>query len=205
MKENVQTRIAKELHDGVMNNIYSVRLNLGFLNSSDDEEMKEKRLIYITELQKIEKEIRELSHDLNHETDFNQADYRYLLHNLVQSIDEVSQTKYTCIIDSSIEWDIYSSVTKINVYRVLQELFSNVNKYAQAEQCNVKINTEGDLLLITVIDDGIGFDTTQTPNGIGMKNIKQRIKIIKGKLNIISVIGEGTQVYIEIPKKTKTL
>lgn len=204
MKENVQTRIAKELHDGVMNNIYSVRLNLGFLNSSDDEEMKEKRLLYITELQKIEKEIRELSHDLNHETDFNQADYRYLLHNLVQSIDEVSQTNYTCTIDSSIEWDSYSSVTKINVYRVLQELFSNVNKYAQAEKCNVKISIEGDLLLITVVDDGVGFDTAQTPNGIGMKNIKDRIKTVKGKINIKSVIGEGTLVYIEIPQKKKT-
>ncbi|WP_338377204.1 ATP-binding protein [uncultured Flavobacterium sp.] len=141
---------------------------------------------------------------MNHETDFNQADYRYLLHNLVQSIDEVSQTNYTCTIDSSIEWDSYSSVTKINVYRVLQELFSNVNKYAQAEKCNAKISIEGDLLLITVVDDGVGFDTAQTPNGIGMKNIKERIKTVKGKINIKSVIGEGTLVYIEIPQKKKT-
>lgn len=204
-KENVQNTIAKELHDGVMNNIYSVRLNLGFLNSSDDEETKEKRLLYITELQKIEKEIRELSHDLNHETDFNQTDYSYLLNNLVESIDAVSQTKFKCIINPEINWDNYSSVVKINIYRILQEIFSNVNKYAKAEYCSIKICRNEKSLIITIIDDGVGFDTTKATTGIGMKNIKERIKLIKGKINIISTKDEGTKVFIEIDKNKKTL
>jgi signal transduction histidine kinase len=203
-KENVQNTIAKELHDGVMNNIYSVRLNLGFLNSSDDEEAKEKRLLYITELQKIEKEIRELSHDLNHETDFNQGDYNYLLNNLVESIDEVSETNFKCIISPEINWDKYSSVVKINIYRILQEIFSNVNKYAKAEYCSVKISKNEKLLVITIIDDGIGFDTTKATTGIGMKNIKERIKLIRGKIDIVSSKGEGTKIFIEINKNKKT-
>jgi signal transduction histidine kinase len=204
-KENVQNTIAKELHDGVMNSIYSVRLNLGFLNSSDDEVAKEKRLLYITELQKIEKEIRELSHDLNHETDFNQADYSYLLNNLVESIDEVSHTKFKCIINTTINWDNYSSVIKINIYRILQEIFSNVNKYAKAEYCSVKISTNEKSLIITIIDDGVGFDTEKVTTGIGMKNIKERIKLIKAKINIVSTKDEGTKVFIEMDKNNKTL
>lgn len=200
-KENVQNTIAKELHDGVMNSIYSVRLNLGFLNSSDDEVAKEKRLLYITELQKIEKEIRELSHDLNHETDFNQADYSYLLNNLVESIDEVSQTKFKCIIKPGINWDNYSSVVKINIYRILQEVFSNVNKYAKAEYCSVKIITNEKSLIITIIDDGVGFDIEKVTTGIGMKNIKERIKLIKAKIDIVSTKDEGTKVFIEMDKK----
>lgn len=202
-KENVQNRIAKELHDGVMNNIYSVRMNLGFLNSSDEETMKEKRLIYITELQKIEKEIRNLSHDLNHETDFNQVDYEYLLTNMVETIDQISPTIYTCLIQSEIKWKKYSSVIKINIYRILQELCSNVNKYAQAENCIIKIKLENEMLFLSVFDDGIGFDTQKTTDGIGMKNIKKRITVLKGTLKIESKIGKGTTVLLEIPVKKK--
>lgn len=204
-KENVQNTIAKELHDGVMNNIYSIRLNLGFLNSSDEDEAKEKRLQYITELQKIEKEIRELSHDLNHETDFNQTDYCYLLNNLVQSMDAVSETKFKCIIDPEIHWENYSSVIKINIYRILQEILSNVNKYAKAEYCTIEITTNEKFILISIVDDGVGFDTTQTTTGIGMKNIKERIKLIKGKIDIVSSKAEGTKIFIEIDKNKKNL
>ena len=200
-KENVQNRIAQELHDGVMNDIYSVRLNLGFLNNSDEESMKEKRLIYITELQKIESEIRELSHDLSTKTDFKQADYGFLLSSLVDTINEVSKTNYTCIIDPLINWKNYSSFIKINIYRILQELCFNVNKYAQAEYCIIKITSQRNLMLITVIDDGIGFDITQTTDGIGMKNIKQRINAIKGTIEIKSNKGKGTKIFIQITRK----
>ncbi|WP_339837710.1 ATP-binding protein [uncultured Flavobacterium sp.] len=203
IKENVQNRIAKELHDGVMNDIYSVRLNLGFLNSSDDEAMKEKRLLHITELQKIEREIRDLSHDLNHETDFDQIDYRYLLNKLIETIDEISPTIYSCIIEPLIKWDNYSSVIKINIYRILQEFCSNVNKYAKAENCIIELTTTKNSLIVSVIDDGIGFDTSKITDGIGMKNIKQRINTIKGKIEIKSSQGKGTKVFIEIPKIKK--
>lgn len=200
-KENVQNRIAKELHDGVMNNIYSVRLNLGFLNGSNDESMKEKRLIYITELQKIEKEIRNLSHDLSHETDFVTTDFGYLLNNLVESINQISSIIYSSTFDSSIKWDDYSSVIKINIYRILQELCSNVNKYSKANYCKINIREKNNILFLNVEDDGIGFDTAQNSNGIGMKNMQQRIKTISGKIKFISSSGNGCKVEIEIKKK----
>lgn len=199
-KESVQNRIAKELHDGVMNNIYSVRLNLGFLNSSDDETMKEKRLVYITELQKIEREIRELSHDLSHETNTKLVDYKYLLSNMVENINEISSTNYLCIIEPKIKWNKYSSVIKINIYRILQELCSNVDKYAKADNCIIKLTTIDKTLTISIIDDGIGFDTSKITDGIGMKNIKQRINTINGILEIISNKDEGTQIIFKIPK-----
>jgi len=201
VKENIQNKIAKELHDGVMNSIYSVRLNLGFLNSSDDTAMKEKRLVYITELQKIEKEVRSLSHDLNHETDFDQIDFSYLLNNLIESTSQITSTVYTCTFDSSINWSAYSSVIKINIYRILQELCSNVNKYAQAEYCDIKFVENENVLSIKVKDDGVGFDKTQAVTGIGMENIKKRIKTINGKITIISSKGNGCKVYMEIKRK----
>jgi hypothetical protein len=59
-----QNRISRELHDGVLNKLYGTRMQLGILNESDEEEIKAKRLTYVDLLQEIEKEIRDISHDL---------------------------------------------------------------------------------------------------------------------------------------------
>lgn len=63
-KEEEQNRISKELHDGIVNQIYAIRMVLDTLNDEDDEITKEKRIVYIKELHKVESEIRSLSHEL---------------------------------------------------------------------------------------------------------------------------------------------
>lgn len=198
-KQNEQNRISKELHDGIMNQIYGVRLNLGFLNEFDDSASKEKRLILVKELQKIEAEIRTLSHDLSSENNFNNSDFNFLLHNLIQSNNNISNTVFTIDIDETIDWDNYSSLLKINVYRILQELFLNVNKYATAQNCTLKISAHDSVLYVTVSDDGIGFNVSKTNDGIGLKNIKERLELLNGSVNILSQSNQGAQFNISIP------
>lgn len=197
-KEREQNRISKELHDGIMNQIYGVRLNLGFLNNLDDAGSKEKRLFYVSELQRIEKEIRELSHGLHNETNFAQADFGFLLNSLVQANNELSETDFTIAVSENINWDEYTSLIKVNVYRILQELFLNVNKYAKATHCNLKIDLQDDLLKIEITDNGVGFDTSNTVEGIGLKNIKERSSAINATLTIRSKPTEGTIVIINM-------
>ncbi|MEW5675631.1 ATP-binding protein [Flavobacterium enshiense] len=200
-KEKEQNRISKELHDGIMNQIYGVRLNLGFLNGFDDSDSKEKRLFYIAELQKIEREVRELSHGLNHETKFKQSDFTFLLNALVASNDDLSSTNFTIDILDEIDFSSLSSVIKVNVYRMLQEMFLNVNKYAKASQCSLKIHKEDDLVLFEVTDNGVGFNVSDAANGIGIKNIKDRSKLINAQLDIQSDPGQGTKIIIRIKKQ----
>ncbi len=198
-KQNEQNRISKELHDGIMNQIYGVRLNLGFLNEYDDTESKEKRLILVKELQKIEAEIRTLSHDLSSENNFNNSDFTFLLHNLIKSNNNISDTEFTIDIHESIDWSEYSSLIKINVYRILQELFLNVNKYANAKNCALKMKVQDSVLYVSVSDDGVGFSVSKTSDGIGLKNIKERIEILNGSVTILSDINQGAQFNISIP------
>jgi signal transduction histidine kinase len=198
-KQNAQNRISKELHDGIMNQIYGVRLNLGFLNEFDDKEAKEKRLILVKELQKIETEIRSLSHDLSSENNFNNSDFTFLLHNLIKSNNNISTTEFTIDVDEIIDWSTYSSLIKINVYRILQELFLNVNKYANAKKCALKMTVEKADLCVSVTDDGIGFEVSKISDGIGLKNIKERVEIVKGTLTVLSKIDKGAQFNISIP------
>lgn len=198
-KQNEQNRISKELHDGIMNQIYGVRLNLGFLNEYDDADSKEKRLVLVKELQKIEAEIRTLSHDLSSENNFNDSDFTYLLHNLIKTNNNISITNFTIDIEESIDWNMYSSLIKINVFRIVQELFLNVNKYANAKNCTLKMEVQNERLHVSVTDDGIGFEVTKSAGGIGLKNIKERLELLKGTLSVLSKTNEGTKFDILIP------
>lgn len=198
-KQNEQNRISKELHDGIMNQIYGVRLNLGFLNQFDDADSKEKRLVLVKELQKIEAEIRTISHDLSSKNSFDNSDFTFLLQNLIKAKNSISSTEFSIQINDAIDWSAYSSLIKINLYRILQELFLNVNKYANATTCVLKINVIDGLLYVSVIDDGVGFVVSKITDGIGLKNIKDRTALINGKLTIMSAPNEGARFTFSIP------
>jgi len=90
--------------------------------------------------------------------------------------------------------------TSVTIYRIIQELINNIIKHAAATRAVVQLNKAGDKLLITVEDDGKGFDTQllKHSNGIGWANIYSRIDYLDGKLDIHSEPNNGTSVNIEI-------
>lgn len=199
-KEEEQSRISKELHDGVVNQIYAIRMVLDTLNDADDAITRDKRITYIKELHKVETEIRNLSHELYIDYSIYDSNYLFLLHSLVKSNTDLNGTVFNLSLSDIIDWNNYSSIVKINLYRILQELFLNVNKYAQASVCNLVIDETTDLLLVTVEDDGIGFDKNHTTDGIGLKNINERIKTIDAQISIETAVVKGVRVSIKIKR-----
>jgi len=199
-KEEEQSRISKELHDGVVNQIYAIRMVLDTLNDADDAITRDKRITYIKELHKVETEIRNLSHELYIDYSIYDSNYLFLLHSLVKSNTDLNGTVFNISLSDIIDWNNYSSIVKINLYRILQELFLNVNKYAQASVCNLVIDETTDFLLVTVEDDGIGFDKNHTTDGIGLKNINERIKTIDAQISIETAVGKGVRVSIKIKR-----
>ena len=85
----------------------------------------------------------------------------------------------------------------------IQELISNILKYAQATEISLNLNRDlnTNILVIIVEDDGIGFDKTEKINGkgMGLKNIASRAERLNGTFNIDSNIGKGTTAIIEVP------
>lgn len=196
-KEIEQNRISKELHDGVMNKLYGVRMQLGILNKSDEIEIKNKRLIHIDALQDIEQEIRTISHNLNTDLIERAFDYISLLTNLILENNEIGNTNFTFNCKSNIDWETVSSLIKIAIYRIVQEALSNVLKYAEAQNCNVNLtfDSKGNLKLI-IYDDGKGFDMNNIINGIGLKNMKDRASNLNASFYINSSIEEGTTIEV---------
>ena len=86
------------------------------------------------------------------------------------------------------------------IYRIIQELLNNALKYANASQVLVSCSQNKDVFFITVEDNGLGFDVSDSKKkkGMGLKNIINRVEFLNGKLEIDSKINEGTSIYIEL-------
>ena len=95
--------------------------------------------------------------------------------------------------------------TRIVVYRAVRELFFNIEKHAQARNAAVSIRKDGEYLQIFVEDDGVGTDNTcighgfGPSGGFGLFSIREQIKGIGGRLEIVSSLGVGTQVVVAVP------
>ncbi|WP_296687286.1 sensor histidine kinase [Flavobacterium sp.] len=191
-KEEEQNRISRELHDNVMNKIYGARLQLGMYNTMTSLEAEEKRSKQIDNLQLIEQDIRSIAHDLYSDM-VSHFDFSELLASCVQQANATTEFHLDC--DERIDWESISGLVKITIYRIVQEALSNVAKYADASQCFVTITQlDATSLRLTVIDNGKGFDMSQTTKGIGLKNMSTRARAVKAELNIYSLPEQGTTI-----------
>jgi signal transduction histidine kinase len=198
-----KNRIALELHDGILNNIYAVRLNLEFSNRKTDDETIEKRKGYIKQLQGIETEIRSVSHDLSRSAELQQdKSFENILEFMIESQKNNFETLFEAHIDKNIDWENMSNIVKVNIYRIVQEALQNVNKYSNAKHAKVYVKEKGNTVNVTIEDDGIGFDTENMQGGIGLKNLRKRADALNGVLNITSQPGEGTVIKVSFPKET---
>jgi len=191
-------RIAQELHDGVLGRLFGARLNLDSLNKKDDPKAVERRNHYISELKTIEQDIREISHELNREKYALINNFVTIITNLFEEQKTISEAKLTATIDSSINWSKIDNTVKINLYRIIQESFQNINKYAKATKILLSLEKDKENLKLLIIDDGVGFDITKKSKGIGIQNIETRVKACHGKFEIKSKKGEGTTIQIWI-------
>jgi signal transduction histidine kinase len=193
-----QNRISRELHDGVLNKLYGTRMQLGILNESDEEEIKAKRLTYVDLLQEIEKEIRDISHDLPSNILKGTFNYINLLNSLINQQNELKTTNFLFKVDSTIAWENITGLVKITIYRIVQEALQNVIKYADAKVCSIFIiNADNKELYLSIEDNGVGFDVNKIENeGIGLKNIKERAEILNSKLILTSELGKGTKIEV---------
>ncbi|MBC7651948.1 MAG: PAS domain-containing protein [Deinococcales bacterium] len=88
---------------------------------------------------------------------------------------------------------------QINLYRILQEQLSNILKYAQATSLKIVLLIENDMLKMSISDNGVGFNVSSAKNGIGFANMKRRVELFSGKFKVVSSLGNGCKILLEIP------
>lgn len=90
--------------------------------------------------------------------------------------------------------------TKVHVYRIIQELINNAIKHSKCKELDIQISSLNDEFVIMVEDDGVGFDKLNAIYGHGIENIRSRVNILKGDLQIDTQKDKGTSVIIHIPQ-----
>lgn len=127
--------------------------------------------------------------------------FEKLVTDLILELNQISRVAFELVVDPAVNWENTTDVQKMNLYRILQESCQNINKHSEAQKAYIRFFLDGDKLCLTVTDDGIGIPPSNPKKGIGLKNIKSRVKALNGKLNINSKVNQGTTLSIGIPLK----
>ncbi len=116
-------------------------------------------------------------------------------------IENYQSMQLQCHFTFSPEGDLSNLPTglDITVYRLVQEALSNVIKHAGATHTSVRIKQQGELLQVSVIDNGCGFDIASTESGIGIIGMRERVYAFHGQFKIESEVGVGTTLRADFP------
>lgn len=199
VKQQEQKRISEELHDGVQSQINGIRMVLLGLNKKTDENSLTLRHEAITKLQDVQEEVRTISHELSHASYRKIHNFSNFIDELLKEIGDAAKIAYEFRYDQERDWDQLSGETKINLYRIIQESLQNCVKHAKAKKMILDFKASETDLIISLTDDGVGFNVRKGKRGIGLKNITSRVQKLQGTWDIKSKIGEGTTVIINVP------
>ena len=86
-----------------------------------------------------------------------------------------------------------------NIYLIVKEIINNTLKHAHAQHINVRFQLQHQLLIITIADDGIGFEATSSFIGNGLKSIQTRVEELNGKLTLNAKPNNGVAYNIAFP------
>lgn len=208
-EDNERRRISREIHDGLQQTLTISALNMEFIKRelSKLSVMGQKKYTQGWEyLQKSIAESRSVAHTLMPKAivDFGLVSAcKSLIMEFNNSVEEVFfHFEHNLKSEQSFDQNI-----EVTLYRILQEALNNIIKYADATQVNVQLRDYNDILMLTIEDDGKGFnleDVKMKDKGLGLKSMQNRIEAISGVLEIDSAPGRGTVILVQIPKDVLT-
>jgi PAS domain S-box-containing protein len=195
-REAERSDIGKELHDNVNQLLGASRLYLNMAKrGGEDTEMFLGRSSEYT-LTAIE-EIRKLTKGLTTDVIKNLG-LCESIKNVTRDTMEVNPVKINFTFET-VKEEILNDKFKLNVFRIVQEQLNNILKHAGATKVTISLSQDEISLMLTIADDGIGFDTGKKRDGIGIDNIKSRAAAYSGTADFISQRGGGCILNVKFP------
>jgi len=126
-------------------------------------------------------------------------DLQARIHNFMEKAQEAKEDiRFDFMVDATLKSKTFSSVQGMNLYRTIQEAINNSIKYAQPKNVTVSIEPDANVIVITITDDGKGFDRELVMMGNGIHNMQKRIQDIGGDFDLVSKPNEGTKITISL-------
>ncbi|WP_051477662.1 tetratricopeptide repeat-containing sensor histidine kinase [Aquimarina pacifica] len=194
-QDKERKRIAQELHDSIGGNLAAIKLQLN--NTIVNGQRKSLKTIN-NQIDDTYEQVRNLSHNLIPKK-FRKNNFCDVIEEYMDNIASACNLKTSFLVYPRKEIDYIDEFLQIETFKIIQELITNTIKHAKASSIELQLNLIEDTLNVLFEDDGIGFETKNSIEGIGLNNIKSRLKNISGDFFIDSRINRGTIINLEIP------
>lgn len=207
-QETERKRISRELHDELGQALTAMKLRLSFIEKNlslkDPAELRQECEYGVEYINQVIEDVRRLSRDLSPTIleDFGlYAAIRWLVNNFSKNYG-IKVTIEMIDIDFLLPRNAH-----VIVYRIIQEALTNIGKHSQARNVSVAASTDGITVLLSVEDDGIGFDAKRVvagdpgEKGLGLATMKGRAGMLGGVLSVRTHEGRGTRITLTIPIK----
>src|SRR5438094_6011405 len=192
-------RIAKELHDGVIQALFAVGMNLQATeaNAGDPQAVRARLSGAVDSIDMAIRDLRNYIFGLRPgilaDRQLNQA-----LHLLVEEFQEKSGVVTVVQIDERIAAQFGNTAAQL--VQVTREALSNVARHAQATTCRVSLLQRDESAVLEIDDDGRGFKPGRgSSRGQGLRNMRERVEAIGGTFSVESASGEGTTIRVQLP------
>ncbi len=190
-------RIAKELHDGIIQSLFAVGMRLqSTALMSGSAEVSGRVEGAVNELDRVIRDLRNYIFGLRPgilaERQLDQA-----LRVLGEEVQE--RSRITVAVDIDPEVAAAMSPHSHELVQLTREALSNVVRHAGARHAWVSLAGDGSGALLTIEDDGVGFSTRSQSAGSGLRNMRDRAARLKGTLKVTSRKGKGTRLRITVP------
>ena len=214
--ETERSRISKEIHDTVLQDIKALSFKYELIDSADVQNNESLKDELISQTNSCISQLRAICNNLTPiELSGNNKDingFILAIHNLIDQF--TAKSGIECILKMQDKLDISSLSMKqtINIVRIIQEALNNIEKHAKASIVSIIItiiqNNNQEILKIFITDNGVGFNsekllkTTALQYGhFGISNMRNRAKDINASFSISSEINSGTEIKLEVPVK----
>ncbi|MBL1214339.1 MAG: hypothetical protein HND52_13355 [Ignavibacteriae bacterium] len=198
-RENVRNKTSQDFHDEAGNKLTKIRLftTLAKRESGADESLKK----YLSEIEENTAELSNGMRDFLWVLDAGKDTLFDMIKRLKEfgnSMFEYSETNFKVMGE-------HNEFKKINLpmearrtlILIFKEAINNCLKYSKAKNVTLQIEFENNILSLTLSDDGEGFNSEKDSEGYGIKNMKSRAESVKGKLDVISEVDEGTKIIFK--------
>ena len=198
VREAERKRIARDLHDGPLQDFSYSAAALGMIMlQSEDTELEERLQTAIDAVRHGTQRLREVVHDLRVEDGEDRP--------FAEVVEAVVRRNRVLARDAEVTLEAGEGIpqeplgeTGTQVSRVIQEALTNVRRHSGAKRISVGLRMEGEDLLVEITDDGVGFRPDASP-GVGVDSMRERAALVGGELEIESEEGRGTSVRLRVP------
>jgi two-component system CheB/CheR fusion protein len=199
VQEEERQHVARELHDDISQRMSLLEIALQQVKDAEvGQDVQQKLKLAREQLQSLNTDIRQISHRL-HPAILHDLGLSTALRVMVKEFGDREGMPATYL--SQDVPDDLSPRASTTIYRIAQEALRNVSKHAGRTHVKVVLELVDNRLRLRVVDFGVGFDqeSENKARGLGMVSMQERARLAGGTLTVLSELGEGTSITVEVP------